>query len=159
MEENRNTGDRNTGYLNTLNPKVTIFNKTSDIDFWNIVFPEYFYFDFVPSYVERVEEKDMSEIEKANNPTYKTTSWYLKVTENDKELKSYRRKSWDKASHDDRMKTFSLPNFDADIFEEITWLHIHDYGKEEYKIILNSGEEKVFSSVSKLKDFISSLEK
>jgi len=151
----RNTGDCNVGYMNNTNSKVRIFWVQTDIDFWKIKFPDYFYFDFIPTYIERVNEWNMTYEEKENNQTYKTTWWFLRVTENEKDLKSQWKKARDKASHEDRMKTFDLPHFNADIFEDITWLHIHEYWKQIYKLKMNDWQELEFSSKEELLSFIS----
>lgn len=104
----------------------------------------------------------MTAEEKIENETHKTTWWYLKKTDNTKwdpkkYMKECRKKARESAKHEDRMKTFALPNFDADIFEEITWLHIHDYWKEKCKFIWNDWVEKTFDSKKELIDYVSNL--
>ena len=109
---NWNSGNRNSGYLNTITPKITIFNKTSNKELGEISFPNFFYF----SILEWVYDKDMSNKEKEANPSYVTTGGYLKAYNN----RTAWRNSWDKAGEDDRRKVLELPNFDNEIFKEIS---------------------------------------
>ena len=64
---------------------------------------------------EWVIEYDMSDKEKEAYPSYTTTSGYLKV----KTFQQAALEAWEKADENDRAKTFNLPNFDIDVFEEI----------------------------------------
>ena len=113
---NWNTGNWNTGYCNTTTPKVIIFNKITDIDCVNIFFPDFFYFDLA----SWISESDMNDKEKIAFPSYVTTGGYLKVN-------TYRgawRESWDKTSIEDRKKCLSLPNWDNEIFKEISGIDV-----------------------------------
>ena len=115
----RNTWDRNKGnynswYFNTLTPKVTIFNKLSKFDFWNISFPSYFYF----SMTDWIYSSDMTEQEKIDNPTHLTTWWSLRKYD----YKTKFIESFEKASKQEIQQTIDLPNFDYKIFEEISWI-------------------------------------
>lgn len=94
---------------------------------WEIDFPSYFYFDVLTT--KWIEEKDMTEEEKSDNPTYKTTWWYLKEYEVDKTLKTYWRKAFDKAPISEIKDTIKLPNFDYGIFEEITGISRDDFNR------------------------------
>jgi hypothetical protein len=134
-----------------------MFNKETSLEFWSISFPNYFYFDCIPVYLERIEKKNMTKDEKDKNPNYYAMWWYLKKTDNEKDLKHWRKKARDWASHEDKMKTFDLPNFDADIFEEITWLQIQGYWKEKYKFVWNDWLEKQFTSKKDLIDYVGGL--
>jgi hypothetical protein len=108
-----NTGDCNTGSFNTETPKMTqIFNK--DIpweDFLNISYPDWLHFDLT----HWVYEENMTDEEKENNPTFKTTGGYLKKLS----YKEAARISWDEASMEDKKHTLNIPNFDNDIMIEI----------------------------------------
>ena len=109
-----NTGNRNTGYMNTETPKTClIFNKPALIKDWEEVDkPNWIYVNLT----KWVEKEDMSEKEKELYPIYVTTGGYLKCYAN---LKEAYIESWEKASEEDRAKTFKLPNFDIDVFKEI----------------------------------------
>jgi len=111
-----NTGNRNTGCLNTGTPKLRIFNRETDVQIDDIEFPDYFYFDLA----EWIQEDEMTGEEKRNNPTFKVTGGYLRVYG----YKEAWRKSWDRATDEDRRKTLRLPNWDNVIFLEITGIDV-----------------------------------
>jgi len=113
---NRNSGSWNSGFLCTDKPLVRIFNKETQVSRDGIDFPEFFYFDLA----EWVESSDMTDQEKADHPFWETTRGYLKTYDYNEAWKS----AWDKADEDDRAKLFNLPNFDADIFKEITGIDV-----------------------------------
>jgi hypothetical protein len=130
---NRNTGNCNTGYLNTITPtKWLIFNKMAtlwDSD-WNCIisFPNYFYFDIDTT--ERVSRDNMTSSEKDDNKYAESMWWYLKECYIDTTLHTYRKRSFDEATKEDVAKTLELPNFDYDIFEEITGITKEDFEKK-----------------------------
>jgi hypothetical protein len=113
---NWNSGYSNSGYLNTTEPKVRIFNRECDVPRDEFEFPAYFFFNLT----EWVEEKDMTEEEKSEYYTYKMTGGFLRVYG----YKEAWRKSWDKASDEDRRKTLSLPNWNNEIFKEISGIDV-----------------------------------
>ncbi len=129
----RNSGDRNSGYLNSDTPKVRIFNKDTDInyeDFDSDIFPQFFYFDY--NTTEWISEDNMTDEEKQQNPLYNIAWWYLKKlipNTTDKESKEewiYKawRASWDKATDEDRRKVYSIPNWDNEVFKEISGIDV-----------------------------------
>lgn len=67
-----------------------------------------------------VELKDMTKEEKAANPGCESIGGYLKTLE----YKEAFQKSWDNADPQDRIKIKDLPNFDADIFYEISGIDL-----------------------------------
>ena len=126
---NRNSGSFNTcnystGMFNTKEQPLYLFNKPTDFtwgEFKNIFPNEYnllFYSTFPLS--EWVNENNMSDKEKEENPEYKTTGGYLKK-------RTYHEAwqimwgSWTKEQQDSIKK---LPNFDKDIFKEITGIEV-----------------------------------
>jgi len=120
---NRNTWNRNTGYCNTISPtKWLLFNKECQLwdSDWNIIvnIPSYFYFDVETT--EWISWDNMSETEKENNSFAESLWWYLKVFETDKSLQMNWKKSFNESDVDDVKKTLELPNFDYNVFEEIT---------------------------------------
>ena len=131
-----NTGNHNTGYCNTRTPKVIIFNKQTNLDFGSIIFPNFFYFNLI----EWIDESKMSDKEKITYPSYVTTGGYLKV-------KTYHeawRESWEKAPLEDKRKVMALPNWDNEIFKEISGI---DVEKE-----LSSPKRTVDDVLSKLSE-------
>lgn len=91
---NYNTGDHNTcnyssGFFNTVNDTINVFNKPCKIDVWERAnTPDFIYFDIVGTYKE---------------------SW---------------RKAYDEASEVDKLLLVKLPNFDADVFYEISGIMV-----------------------------------
>ena len=68
-----------------------------------------------------VTSYNMNDEEKELHPNYKTTGGYLKeieVTTEDKQ------NWWNDLSESDRKEVLSLPNFDKDIFKEITGIDV-----------------------------------
>lgn len=65
--------------------------------------------------LEWIYKEDMTEKEKEDNETYKTTGGYLKEIS----YKEAAKLAWDKASYKEKEQTRKLPNFDDEIFKEI----------------------------------------
>lgn len=116
-----NSGDRNTGCFNTITPEGGYyFNKWSPREEWeNAYKPVWLY---VPKPTTWVNSKDMTAEEKAAHPDHKTTGGYLRVND----MKAEWRKAYDAASPEDREDVKLLPNFDAEVFLEITGLDLRD---------------------------------
>jgi len=129
-----NTGDRNTGYLNTTEPTARLFNKDTGIKFEDLSFPDFFYFETK----EWIYGCDMTDKEKSKNPTWETADGYLKSYDYQEAWK----RSWDKASEEDKAKLFELPNFDAAIFKEISGIDV----KAKGEITVNIGGVDYFAS-------------
>ena len=93
---NWNTGDWNkssfnTGCFNTEEQKIMLFNKPSNITYreWLESEARYLLNNIPKDVAEWVFEEDMTDEEKVEHPTYKTTGGYLKVLD-----KSEGRQSW-----------------------------------------------------------------
>ena len=118
-----NTGDwnkssYNTGCFNTEEQKIMLFNKPS-----NMTYREWLKSDArwllnqIPKYVVKwVYKEDMTDEEKAAHPTYETTGGYLKVLDESECGQLW----WGSLSDEDKSIIKTIPNFDADIFEECT---------------------------------------
>ena len=123
----RNTGDwntvsRETGFFNTKRTDfVRVFNKPCPIAVWEEVYkPDFIYFDltcWVPS-------SEMTEVEKEHNKDHETTGGYLKKLD----YKEAFLASFLKASKKDQAAVRNLPNFDEDVFFEISGIRLSDYG-------------------------------
>jgi len=115
-----NTGDWNTGFFNTDTPNnVRAFNKDCRREDWdNAVKPDLLYF----SITEWVADSNMSDQEKIDNPTFHTTGGYLKSYD----YKEAFQRSWNAANKEDRELVKQLPNFDADIFFEISGIDVRE---------------------------------
>ena len=126
---NWNTGDWNkssfnTGCFNTEEQKITLFNKPSDITYndWLRSDARYLLNQIPKDVVEWVYEEDMTEEEKAANPTYETTGGYLKVL-NESECGQL---WWGSLSDFQKNYIKSIPNFDAEIFEQCTGIKVDE---------------------------------
>ena len=139
-----NTGDRNTGYCNTELPKIRIFNKETDVALEDIPFPNFFYF----SLTEWVSENNMTDEEKESNSNYTILGGYLKTFE----YKEAWQRSWNKASEEDKKKLFELPNFDAEIFLEITGIKVNN--KNDDDISLSKKIDELQNQIDDLKRLI-----
>jgi len=73
----------------------------------------------------------MSDEEKEENPTYKTTAGYLKVYD----YKEAFQAAFDKASDEEIEQLKALPNFDADVLKEISGIDIRD--RDKVKVVAN----------------------
>jgi hypothetical protein len=111
---NWNSGNGNTGFFNTNEPvKIRVFNKKCLKEVWDqAIKPTCLYF----SLIEWIEESAMSEQEKKDHPNYSLIRGYFKKYE----FKERFTWSINQASKEDRDLIRALPNFDDDIFLEIS---------------------------------------
>ena len=133
-----NSGNFNTGFFNTDEPNVRMFNKETNLKRGDISFPSWF-----------------------NN--IRLTQWicYEDMTENEKQvysksditgghLKAYDYKeAWRKAFNEENdlneiRATEELPNFDYQIFEEITGISKSDFDEKLGRIYTEEEEEQIF---------------
>ena len=131
---NRNTGDRNTGdwnkssfntgCFNTEEPKIMLFNKPSDMTYreWIDSDARYLLNRIPKDVVEWVYEEDMTDEEKVANPTYETTGGYLKVLDESECGQLW----WGSLSDLQKNHIKSIPNFDAEIFEQCTGIKVDE---------------------------------
>ena len=127
---NRSTGHRSTGCWSISNYSTghfstndydgfSVFNKPCSIDDWdNADKPDFLYFDLT----QWIDAANMTDKEKADHPSHETTGGYLKVYEYQEAFKA----SYARASEEDKAKLFKLPNFDAEIFKEISGIDVNE---------------------------------
>ena len=115
-----NTGDRNTGFFNTVTPDVIlVFNKECPMDKWKKAYkPDFLFFDLT----YWVEESEMTNEEKTLDPGYHYRGGQLRK----KDYKTAFKESWDNADQEDREKIKNLPNFDPQIFFEISGIDLRE---------------------------------
>ena len=122
-----NSGDWNktcfsNGCFNTESPKIFLFNKPSDWTYqdWLNSDARYILMDCPSNVLSWIWEDDMTDEEKEQHPEYSVTGGFLKHIEKE----TGRQMWWDGLS--DRKKTIvmNLPNFDKDIFKEITGIDV-----------------------------------
>ena len=119
---NYNTGDWNltdwsTGFFNTVEHPVYIFNKPSDIgikDFNNLRAIKAMNMWYINNMW--ISSTKMSDEEKIDHPEYKTIGGYWKVMD----FKTACSLMWDDMTEEEKASVKDIPNFDAKIFEEIT---------------------------------------
>ena len=124
----RNSGDSNSGSWNKANysaghfnsiteETIMVFNQPCKREEWEKTRkPNFIYF----SPTEWIYSHDMTEEEKQNFPKHETTGGYLKVY-------TYReawKKAFASASESDIDLLKALPNFNNDVFEEITGIKV-----------------------------------
>jgi hypothetical protein len=117
-----NSGDRNSGYFNIDEPKIRIFGKETEVKIEDINFPSYLYFNLT----EWIIYENITDEEKKSYPFAKWTKGYLRTYEYKKAFKN----SFKKASKEDVKLTLELPNFDYEIFEDISGISKADFEKK-----------------------------
>ena len=108
-----NSGDWNSGYFNTDSPLVRIFNKDTDVKREDIKFPSFLYFDltiWVSHDTATDKEKKLYKTE------IETCGGFLKTLG----YKEAFRLAWDKADKEEHKQLLELPNWNNEIFKEIS---------------------------------------
>jgi hypothetical protein len=119
---NWNKSSRETGFFNTHQVKtINVFNKPCDIELWNSsIKPNFIYFDVV----KFIEYKSMTDDEKYLHTEAKTRGGYLKKLD----YKEAFQKSYNNLSEEERIEQTALlkalPNFNADVFFEISGIRL-----------------------------------
>ena len=110
---NFNSGNRNSGFFNTIDSPVLMFNKEINVDLKEISFPKFLFFDIT----EWVFEEEATEEEKVRFfEEIKTCGGFLRTYT----YKEAFRRAWDKASKEEHKKLLDLPNWDNEVFKEIS---------------------------------------
>ena len=129
---NYNSGNYNSGYwnktnystgcFNTKESKIFMFNKPSNwtLNDWMCSDARYVLSKMNHSGLEWVRQDNMTDEEKEQFSEYKTIGGYLKKLDKTECSQIW----WNSLSADEKKVIKSLPNFDSDIFEQITGIHI-----------------------------------
>ena len=124
---NRNSGDWNktcfsNGCFNTESPKIFLFNKPSDWTYqdWLNSDARYILMDCPSNVLAWVWDDDMTDEEKEQHPEYSVTGGFLKHIEKE----TGRQMWWDGLSDRQKDIVMQLPNFNKDIFKEITGITV-----------------------------------
>lgn len=132
---NWNSGDSNSGdwnktnysngCFNTIEPKIKLFNKESDLTYNDWVLSDARdLLNKIPTEILKwVWFDNMTEEEKEANPNAKDTDGYLKIMEPHECAQDW----WNKLKDADKKIILGIPNFDREIFKEITGI---DVGEE-----------------------------
>ena len=115
---NWNSGYCNSGYCNSDSPKVRMFNKMTNLNYDDITFPNYFYEVSPVRFISA--DTATYEQQKEHKKDIETCGGYYEKVE----YKEAWRIAWNAASDEDRRETLSLPNFDADVFFEISGIDV-----------------------------------
>jgi hypothetical protein len=110
---NWNSGNWNSGYFNTDSPLVRIFNNETDVPRNDIDFPIFLYFDltvWVSCDTATDEEREAHKIE------IETCGGFTKEIS----YKEAFRRAWNKTSKGEHEKLLKLPNWNNEIFMEIS---------------------------------------
>ena len=124
---NCNSGDWNktnfsSGCFNTEEQKIFMFNKPSDWSYrdWLNSDARYLINEIPRNVVEWIYSCDITDEEKSVHPEYETTGGYLKVLDESDCGQIW----WDGLSEQDKNTIKGLPNFNVDIFKEITGIDV-----------------------------------
>jgi len=147
---NRNTGDWNnvdkeTGFFNTVDAEtVRVFNNDCNKSLWeNSEKPSFLYFDLT----QWIRSDDMTNEEKSENPEHETIMGYLKKYDYKEQFK----KSYNEASQEDKELLLKLPNFDADVFLEISGIDVRKNNNTDKIDAINMKIKELQEEVDKLK--------
>ena len=122
-----NSGDWNktcysNGFFNTESPKIFLFNKSSDWTYrdWLNSNAKYILMGCPSNTLEWIWNDDMTDKEKEQHPEYSVTGGFLKHTEKESERQVW----WNNLSERGKNVIKQLPNFDKEIFKEITGIDV-----------------------------------
>lgn len=124
---NRNSGDWNktdfsNGCFNTVEPKIYLFNKPSSWTYRNWLGSKarYLMKQIQGDILEWVRLRNMTGEEKTAHPEAETTGGYLKKLNNSESAPIW----WRGLTDDEKNIILSIPNFDKEIFKEITGIDV-----------------------------------
>ncbi|HBF8123527.1 TPA: hypothetical protein KOY70_003282 [Clostridioides difficile] len=116
-----NIGDYNSGVFCTDVRKIRMFNKETDLTYEDWMNSEARNILKKNSYLTKwIRIDDMTEEEEKNNPGYEINNGYLKVFTFEEMCKNM----WDSLTEEEKKIIIEIPNFDADIFKEITGIEV-----------------------------------
>jgi hypothetical protein len=138
--------NKETGFFNTEQAKtIRAFNKDCDLELWEgFDKPSFLYFRLT----QWIPESEMSDQEKCDFASYKTTGGYLKRYE----YKDAFRASYEEASDEDKALLLALPNFDAAVFFEISGIDVNEISKKDKEIaVLEEQVKEMMKKIEELK--------
>lgn len=143
---NRNSGSWNSGYynsgfFNTNEPTVRMFNKETSLKRSDILIPNFCFFDLI----QQVSLDEATEEEKLKyKKEIETSGGFLKTLDYKEAFQS----SYNKLSEEERIRQtkqlIELPNFDADIFYEISGIDFQKRIMKEKRFIKTDEEVGFF---------------
>ena len=135
-----NSGDYNSGYFNNTNSKVRLFNKNTDIEFNSEIIDKLNNILYkVKPLLTYVSKDQMTEQELKDNPSANTTGGFLR---------NEGKQSWVNVTKEDFEFIKSLPNFDANVFKELTGVDLNvpktikiTHGGSEFEIDIEKAKQ------------------
>ena len=121
---NWNKTNYSNGCFNTIKPKIKLFNKESDLTYNDWVLSDARdLLNKIPTEILKwVWFDNMTEEEKEANPNAKDTDGYLKIMEPHECAQDW----WNKLKDADKKIILGIPNFDREIFKEITGIDVEE---------------------------------
>ena len=111
-----NSTDRESGIFCSTEGTVRLFNKETNLKWDDIDHP-----DFDEFYITKwISEDDMTDEEKKAYPQFSVREGYLKTYTWEEAWANY----WRDTNEEERQKVLNLPNFDAQIFKDITGIDV-----------------------------------
>jgi hypothetical protein len=113
-----NSTDRESGIFNSEEPTIRMFNKPTNLKWDEIDHPhfrEFYLTKWIP-------EENMTDEEKEANPEYDIRKGYLKTFDYKEAWANF----WKDTDEENRRKFLALPNFDANVFKDITGIDVLD---------------------------------
>ena len=115
-----NSCNRSTGLFNTKERTITIFNKDSGMMFEEA--EQTAWYDLIFKHSLRLDEwVEYTDAEKKESVIRQCTGGYLKRYSYKEACANW----WSKYTDDEKQIIMTMPNFDADIFKEITGIDVH----------------------------------
>lgn len=116
-----NHTDGSTGAFNTIEQTIYLFDQPSDwtLTQWRESEAHMILFKLMTSPVKWVGCENMSDKEKQEHPEYSTAGGYLKTLSQEERF-AQNVQRWKALSDDDKAVILAIPNFDAEIFKQIT---------------------------------------
>ena len=118
-----NSGNRNSGIFCSVEPAQSLFNKPTKLMFNSPEIQQIVgVINSVKSVITWIYSDNMSDEEKAKNPSHTTTGGYLKK----QDFKYCWKKAWEGFNKDQKNIIINAPNFDAAVFEKITGVKVNE---------------------------------
>ena len=123
-----NSGDYSTGFLNSEQQPIYMFNQPTNMqrdDICNLAGIQILNWNYENSWW--IYSSNMTDEEKKAHPEYETTGGYLKTVD----FKTACKMMWDSLDEEDKEAVRNLPNFDNDVFREITGISVEGENEQD----------------------------
>lgn len=123
-----NSGDYSTGFLNSEQQPIYMFNQPTNMqrdDICDLAGIQILNWNYENSWW--IYSSNMTDEEKKAHPEYETTGGYLKTVD----FKTACKMMWDSLDEEDKEAVRNLPNFDNDVFREITGISVEGENEQD----------------------------